>query len=84
MNWFQDISMCIDSRQSMQLCPYHMGYDQDIRKTVHTYARSKMPQYNIVNIVSTINTQTFNSYNATIDNILWKLLSCSVIVHEAT
>jgi len=25
MNWFQDISMCIDSRQSMQLCPYHMG-----------------------------------------------------------
>jgi len=25
MNWFQDISMCIDSRQSIQLCPYHMG-----------------------------------------------------------
>jgi len=25
MNWFQDISMSIDSRQSIQLCPYHMG-----------------------------------------------------------
>jgi len=26
MNWFQDISMCINSRQSIQLCPYHMGF----------------------------------------------------------
>jgi len=27
MNWFQNISMCIDSRQSIQLCPYHMILD---------------------------------------------------------
>jgi len=50
-NWFQDISMCIDIRQSIQLCPYHMGFDHT---TVHTCARSKMPQHNIVNNVNWI------------------------------
>jgi len=40
MNWFQDISMCIDSRQSIQLCPYHMGVISSIVRSAFTNMKS--------------------------------------------
>jgi len=41
MNWLQGC-MCIDSRQSIRLCPYHMGYMRTGRQVVKTadYLRS--------------------------------------------
>jgi len=42
MNWFHDISMCIDSRQSIQLCPYHTTLSGNIlEENIHPTVNSE-------------------------------------------
>jgi len=77
MNWFQRNSMCIDIRQLIRLCPYHMG----VKKIIHVYwmqnkvlhedifiyvyqSQSKLADYNILITLSSAQLTCYVQLNA--------------------